>query len=87
MLLLGIGSIIAAILIVLGISDAGYSSTPLLQRILYALPFLAFAGWAFRYEYRLSKEADENSMSRTVQWLFLLLLIASIVMFAFSSTA
>ena len=87
MLLLGIGSIIAAILAVLGISDAGHSNTPLFQRIIYAIPFLAVAGWALRYEYRVSKEADEKSMSQATQWILILVVTASIVMFAFSSTA
>ena len=51
LLLLGIGSIIAAILILLGISGAGPMSMPLHLRALGSIPFIAVAVWAFWAEF------------------------------------
>lgn len=51
LLLLGFGSIVAAVLILLGISDAGPMSMPLHQRALASVPFVAFAAWAVWLEF------------------------------------
>ena len=73
LLLLGIGSIIVAVFILLGISDAGPMSLPVHQRALGSIPFAAFAAWAFWVDF--GRKPPPRTLGVLVVVSFLLLLL------------
>ena len=82
----GIASIIIGIFTLLVFSDAGPTNVPLFQRALYASPFIVFGVWVFYDEYRSWRDMDEGAIPKSMQFVILLLTVAGVCVFAYSSS-
>lgn len=75
----GVLSIVAAILILLGIGGDGPIEAPFYQRVLGAVPFIAFGVWSFWYDIPLLFGKDDETKRIEPPWLFTLFVVASIL--------
>jgi len=80
LLVFGVGALIAATFILLGISDAGYMEMPFYQRVLGAFPFVAFGVWTIYDAYLVWNHKDKATKRKDVPWIFTVFVVASILL-------